>query len=183
MVGINTVASLDDPVRQDVISAEQTLDEVLRHIASETHFYNTYEKVTLTPDSNGFIYVSDDIYNVQLLTNPYDQVVIKGDRVYNLTEKTFVWSKPTEFEVVYYLEFSDLPEQTVRYVIASTARKLYFKLFGPSANLQVLAGEEKMYYDMWKRWEYDQGDYNLLNNSDVRRVWYNPRSTSRKSRR
>lgn len=183
LVGINTVADLSDPVRQDVIAAEQTMDEMLRHIAAQSNFYNTYEKVTLTPDSNGYIYAPTDVYNVQLVSHPYDQVLIKGDRVYNLTEKTFVFSGPTEFEVEYYLEFSDLPEQVVRYLIAATARKLYFKLFGPSANLQVLAADEKMAYDLWQRWEYDQGDYNMLAHPDTLRTWYTPRRAGRNSRR
>lgn len=182
-IGVNTVASLDDPVRQDVIATEQTLDEVLKHVATQSNFHNVYEEVTLTPDSEGFIYVSDDIYNVELVDDAATQVIIKGDRVYNITDKTFVFNSPTKFEVQYYLDFDDLPEVVKIYVVMSTARRVYLKLFGPSATLQTLAFEEKMAYDVWQRWEFDQGDYNVLSNYDTFKVWAAPRRAGRNSRR
>ena len=183
LIGVNTIASLDDPLRQDAISAEQTLDEVLKHIAVQECFHNIYEKVTLTPDSEGFIYVTEDIYNVELVDDPSTQVIIKGDRLYNLSDKTFVWNGAKEFEVQYYLEFTDLPEIIKRYAIMSGARRLYLKLFGPSQHLNALAFEERLAYDMWQRWEFDQGDYNVLRQYDTYRTWKSPRMGGRNSRR
>lgn len=183
LIGVNTVASLDDPVRQDAIAAEQTLDEVLKHIATQSYFHNIYEKVTLTPDTDGFIYISDDIYNVELVDDAITQVIIKGDRLYNLTDKTFEWSGPKKFEVQYYLEFTDLPEVIKRYAIMAGARRLYLKLFGPSQHLNALAFEERMAFDIWQRWEFDQGDYNVLTQYDTYRTWKSPRMGGRNSRR
>lgn len=183
LIGVNTIASLDDPLRQDVIAAEQTLDESLKMLAVQNSFYNTFEDVTLDTDVNGFIYISDDIYNVELKGDGVTKALIKGDRVYNHTDKTFVWDGPQEFEVQYYLDFADLPEVVMRYIIHAAARKLYLKLFGPSQHLQYLVGEEKMHYDIWQRWEADQADLNMLNTYDSFRVWGSPRRAGRNSRR
>ena len=179
LVGINTVASLDDPVRQDVIAAEETLNQTLKHIATQNNYYNRYEEVEYIPDSNGYIYVPNDVYDVELI-DITKQVVIKGDRIFNITDKTFVWTKKEKFEVTYYLDFTDLPEVVMRYVINAAARTLYLKLFGPSAHLQVLAAESKLAYDIWQRWEYDSMDANMLAGNDVIRTWASPRRTGRK---
>lgn len=179
LVGINTVASLDDPVRQDVIAAEETLNQTLKHIATQNNYYNRYEEVEYTPDVNGYIYVPNDVYDAELI-DPTRQAVIKGDRIFNITDKTFVWTKKEKFEVTYYLDFTDLPEVVMRYVIYASARTLYLKLFGPSAHLQVLAAESKLAYDVWQRWEYDSMDGNMLAGYDVIRTWASPRRSGRK---
>ena len=184
-VGINTVASLDDPQRQDVIAAEQTLDEVLKHIATQDNFFNRYGKVEFDPDTNGFLLLPEDVYDVEYTESQDIQVLIKYNPtandycVFNLTDKTFVWDDSVVLDVTYYLTFEDLPEVVKRYVIASTARKLYLKLFGPSTHLQILAADEKIAYDILQRWEFDSGDYNMLNSPDVSRIWNTPRRMGR----
>ena len=85
--------------------------------------------------------------------------------------------------VTYYLDFTDLPEQVMRYVIQTTARRLYLKLFGVTSQYQALAVEEKIAYDTWMRWEYDSMDANMLGHPDVLRVWDSPRRAGRNSRR
>ena len=104
LVGLNTVASLDDPVRQDVISAEETLDQALKQVATQNNYYNRYEEVEFTPDSDGFIWVPNDVYDIESITNPLVQVVIKGEKLWNLTDKTFVWDTGStyKFSVTYY---------------------------------------------------------------------------------
>ena len=185
LVGINEVASLEDPVRQDVIQAEETLDQVLKHIATLNSYYNRYAEVEFTPDSDGFIYVPDDVYDIEYIKSPRIQVVIKGNKLWNLTDKTFVWDigSTYKFSVTYYLEFSDLPEQVMRYVIMATARRLYLKLFGVTSQLQALTLEEKMAWDIWQKWEQDSMDANLLMHPDVFRIWDSPRRAGRNFRR
>ena len=185
LVGLNTVASLDDPVRQDVISAEETLDQLLKQVATHNSYYNRYAKVEFTADSEGYIYVPADVYDIESIEDPLVQVVIKGDKLWNLTDNTFVWTAGGKytFSVTYFLDFTDLPEQVMRYVITATARRLYLKLFGVTSQLQALAVEEKIAYDAWQRWEYDSMDANMLAHPDSQRVWLSPRRAGRNSRR
>ena len=183
LVGMSTVVSLDDPTRQDTIAAEQTLQEVLKHIGTQNSYYNTVVDVEFFTDSEGFIYVTDDVYDVEYL-NSTQQVVLKGDRIYNLTKKTFVWDAASvDFQVTYFLTFTDLPEVVKRYVISATASRLYLKLFGASTQLNYLIGEEKLTYDIMQRWEFDAMDANVLAHPEVVRIWGSPRRGGNRNRR
>ena len=178
MVGVATIADLSDPQRQDALQAQQTLDEVLHQVATTRNYYNRYEKVTLTPDASNEIIIADEVFDVELY-NDVRQVVVKDGKLYDLTNKTYEFTQSVEADITYYLEFEDLPEVIKRYIVQSTARKLYLKLFGPSTHLQVLASEEKMAYDTMQRWELESLDANMVYHSDRLRVWSSPRRTGR----
>jgi hypothetical protein len=170
LVGINTVADLTDPARQDVLQALQTFDEVLRQLATTRNYFNRYAKITLTPDINKEILITSDIYDVEL-SDSNIQVVIKNGKLYNLSDNTYLFDNSEEADVSYYLDIDSIPEVVKRYVLTTTARKLYFKLFGPSTHLQVLVEEEKMAYSTFQRWELESADLNMISHVDRRRIW------------
>ena len=178
MVGVAAVADLSDPQRQDALAAQQTLNEVLHQVATTRQYFNRYEKVTLTPDTSNEIIIADEVFDVELY-NDSRQVIIKNGKLYELTNKTYEFTSDVEADVTYYLEITDMPEVIKRYIIQATARKLYLKLFGPSAHLQILAAEEKMAYDTMQRWELESSDANMLNHADRLRVWAIPRRVGR----
>lgn len=170
LVGINTVADLTEPLRQDVLQALQTFDEVLRQLATTRNYFNRYEKITLTPDVNKEIIITSDIYDVELRDSNI-QAVIRDGKLYNLSDNTYTFESTVEADVSYYLDIDNIPEVVKRYVLSTAARKLYFKLFGPSAHLQVLAEEERMAYSTFQRWELESADLNMINHVDRKRIW------------
>ena len=179
MIGVAEVEDLVAVTRQDVLAASGTLDQTLHQIATTRNYYNRYEKVELTPNVSDEIDIADDVFDVELRDDDR-QVIIKNAKLYDLTNNTYTFTDETvEADITYYLALEDLPEVVKRYVVMATARKLYLKLFGPSAHLQVLAAEEKMAYDTMQRWEFESMDANMLNHYDRLRVWASPRRIGR----
>jgi hypothetical protein len=174
LVGLGQIADLTAPLRQDALQASSTLSEGLMEIATTRNYYNRYEDITLTRDTDDKIPIAANVYDVEL-RNSNKQVVIKNDLLYNLTDNTFVFPSNPKADITYYLQFVELPEVVKRYLTMKTARKLYLKLFGVSPHLQALAMEEKMAYDVWQRWEDESGDLNMFGHADVHNIWYGSR--------
>jgi hypothetical protein len=175
MCGLGQVANLDDPQRQDALQADTTLDEVLREVAADRRYYNFIEDVDLTPDVDGFITLGSDIYDVELRESE-DQVVIRDDKLFNLSENTDVFDAGTyACDITYYLSFTELPEAAKQYIIAKVARKLYTKLFGATPHLSLLVQEERVMLNELNRFEAEAEDHNLLNHRDAMSVWLRPR--------
>jgi|TARA_R100001530_G_scaffold64158_1_gene46122 hypothetical protein len=178
LVGIGEIADLTAPLRQDALQASATLSQGLMEIATTRNYYNRYEDITLTRDTDNKIPIAANVYDVEL-RNSNKQVVIKNNFLYNLTDNTFVFDSSLKADITYYLQFVELPEVVKRYLTMKTARKLYLKLFGVSPHLQALAMEEKMAYDVWQRYEDESGDLNILNHFDVHNIWYGARQGGR----
>lgn len=91
------------------------LDLCQRRILARGFWFNV-EKRTLTPDAYGIITVPNDLLE---LRNPKQAQVKyhrRGDKIYNHTSGTYVFSDSITVEVVYNMDFDELPVLAADYI-------------------------------------------------------------------
>ncbi len=132
VIGEAPVSSLDISGFSDVAIASQILHETSREIQSEQWECNTEYEYEFTPDNDGYIAVPSNLLRADLSTNnTYRNVepVIRGSRFYDKYNHTYIFSDSLDFDVVWFLPFTDLPETLRRYITVAAARKFQKRFY------------------------------------------------------
>jgi hypothetical protein len=114
------VESLDGaPV--DAELAEAAVNEQLRSVLGKGWHWNR-EKYTLSPDTDGFIYLPNNCARVAAIgdKSQYD-VIQRGQRLFDRIKMTYVFTKALDVEMYVFLEFEDLPHHPRDYIAARAA--------------------------------------------------------------
>ena len=116
----------------DAVMAKNYIDRARREIQTEKWWFNTEQNYTLTPDINGEIPLEKNIINIDSIgrfgeTNPY---IPRGQKLYDRLNHTYNINKPVTVNITYCLDFDDIPETAVQYIIAKAARKYQEELLG-----------------------------------------------------
>lgn len=106
------------------LKAKNTLSRVSREVQNMRLWYNT-SKVTLSPNSEGFIIVPQNITRVDPLDNN-STLVRRGRRLFDTSEQTYVFDSPVVCEIVQMLPINELPTSVATY-IQYYARHEYYK--------------------------------------------------------
>ncbi len=121
--------------------AETLLDKADRSLQSEGWYFNTEREVTLQIDaSSSEVPLSPNVISVDSLY-ACPQYIKRGARLYNIEKRTFAFtSSPTNLEVVYRLEWEEMPQEARAYLVAKVSRQLHAQLVGDretQASLQL----------------------------------------------
>lgn len=144
---------------------EATKDEIL----SEGWSFNTDTNWTMVPDTSGYIAVSPSVLRI----DPSDvtvKVVRKDGKLYDKENRTYVFSASVDCDIVWSLDFDDIPLAMQQYIVLRSARILYQRLVGDANMLEVLIRDEKDARLRVDTHEDEVNDYNIFDNSDVMRM-------------
>lgn len=113
------------------------LDLCQRRILSRGFWFNV-EKRTLTPDQYGYIKVPMDL--LELRNSKYAQVKYhrRGDKVYNHTEGTYIFTGDVTVEVVYNMDFDELPTLAADYIGAVAVQEFQTDYDGDETKMRRL---------------------------------------------
>lgn len=145
-VGQLAVSTLEaDDASADSEQAQAVLANVIRQVGSEGWHYNTELKYPLTPDEDGYLNLPANTLMVDTVYTDYGlDVVMRGSRLYDRTNHTFVFSDQTTYlvDLVVSLPFEDLTP-TTRWYIAVKATRMFAadKLMRPDATRYKLSDE------------------------------------------
>jgi len=132
VIGEAPVSSLDISGFSDVAIAKSILEECSREVQSQQWSCNTEDEYELIPDNSGYINVPLNVLKLDI--NPDQaykyQPVIRGNKLYDKKNKTFLFTEPLKFDLVWYLPFTDLPESLRRYITIAAARKFQKRFYG-----------------------------------------------------
>ena len=159
--------------RADALIAQNILDEVCREVQSYGWQFNTDEGVELVPDSNtGFIYVPDTVVRVDMDRNElaYD-IVIRGNRLYNRKNNSYVFSGSIKAVQVYLLDFDEMPEVAKRYVTIRAARIFQDRMVGSEKHHAFTLRDEVASLALMTEYENEVGDYTIFDSPDVMRTF------------
>lgn len=149
----NPVSSLEADGVSDTDVAVAILDETTIAVQSEGTFFNREYK-TLIPDASGMINLADNILDFLPDNEDYSRkVTIRAGKLYDLDNKTYVFSGPISGEATYFYEFEDLPTQIQLWIASSAAREYQARVIGDSgidANLAKYEMEDRI---RGKRWD------------------------------
>lgn len=142
--GENPVPALSTSTA-DTANAEAILDEVSREVQSLGWSFNTERKVLLAPTVAGLIELPPSVLHVDLdPDNPSDvEPVQRGSQLYDAKNHTNVFTRPILAEVIYFLEFEQLPEQARRYIAVRAARTFFDRFIGAESQRRFSREDEE----------------------------------------
>lgn len=170
VIGEAPVNSLEISGMIDVSTAKQVLHETSRKIQSQGWYCNTEKEYTLNKDENGYIYLPLNNLKIDLSEINYNtdiEPVVRGTKLYDKKNHTFIFTTNLKFDIVWFLPFTDLPEALRRYITVAAAR-LFQKRFYSSDQIDAFTKEDEMYAKIEaEHADGDVADYNMVNNSSV----------------
>lgn len=119
---IQSLATAD--TKQDAADAKFALDNASREIQLKGWEFNTeYDYVLSLEVGTGYAKVPNNTLSVRASRNyGTTKFTIRGNRLYNSTTHTYVWTEAPVVELVIALPYEDLPEAFKRYVIGKAAQ-------------------------------------------------------------
>lgn len=151
----------------DVTIANQVINEASREVQSMGWHFNTEYSVPLTPNISNEIPLPANIARID--SKDYD-IVIREGKLFNLLDRTYTFNSKILADIVYFQDFSVLPEIAKKYITARAARIYADRMINSSTiNQMTSRDEEKALMDL-KAYEGDTADYNMMDNYSVARV-------------
>ena len=163
-IGQAPVTTLDQ-TNPDVSIIQQTLSSVSREVQSEGWHFNKENNYELVPDTNKEILIPANYLQIDLnrQDNGSRDVVRRNGKLYDK------WKEPrseaTKFDekiradIVWYLEWTDLPAPIQDYIVARTATVSSTRLVGDSTQYQMLQQREQNSRANALEYDCNQGDY------------------------
>ena len=133
-IGESSTTTLSGTLPFEVAVAETTLDEVAKEMQMDSYVFNTEYGVVLLPVTNA----STGLTKIPVTTNylrientyDYEEYTIRQGFLYSMREKTDLISSQVTVDVIYALDFIDLPEAAKRYCNIRAARVYADRLVG-----------------------------------------------------
>lgn len=119
-IGERAVSSLDTTL-SDAYNAEIELDRTSESLQVDGYSFNTEYGVDLVKDINGNITAPTNSLAISN-NDRLNIITVRGQLVYSMTDKSFIFTKDLKCDVVSLLTFEDLPEYAKQYVAYMAAR-------------------------------------------------------------
>ena len=164
-IGESPISSLDAATGvADAVIARQVLSEVSIQVQETGWHFNTEINFELTPSADsGEIFVPSNCVEIDTTgTDKYLDVAIRGSRLYNRTEHTFIFSKSIKTEMVLLLEFNELPQSARHYITIRAARVFQQRVVGSDTLGTFTERDEARALTSFKRFEAKTADHNIL---------------------
>ena len=177
-IGEPPINSLTGQQNQDAAIARNILSEISREVQSQGWHFNTLYNISLSPDSNKHIILSNEVVRVDNDTSvPRDgsvstvnesrSVIQRGNKLFDKTNNTFEFSTSIRLTLVYLYPFEELPEPARRYVNIKAARVFQDRLVGSQKGNMFTMQDEMKALSILKEYEGDTADHSIFDNKDV----------------
>ena len=153
-----------------VVMAANVIDEVTNSLQSEGLTFNTETAYPFTPDTNRKINIPDNILQID---TPYPQdldVVIREGKLYNKRKHTYNFDEQISANVIWLVEYEDMPEAFKQYVAMRSANLYAGRAVGSAEAVKFGEREEAQARSSMIEYETQQGDYNYLGTRDNRNI-------------
>lgn len=160
------ISTLEDNVVIDAALAKNTLRATSVEVQTRGWNYNTEEGLQITPDQEGFIRLPLNTLKVDTVGESASiNAVQRGQRLYNKTDRTLVFTSPVSVDLVLGLDFGELPSTARMYITIRAARKYQDRYFGdPNTHSYTLQDELTAQAAMLDE-ELESRDPNMLDDS------------------
>ena len=160
----------------EVAVIHNLLREVNVDTQNEGWSYNMEKHIKVTPDSNNEL----TVVNIQTvvgatvlridfhdgLVDRNSDVVIRNGKLYDKVNHTYKFEGDKYVDVVFLVEFNDLPSVFQRYVTMRAAGRAATQLVANPQLVQLLGSQEALARAACIEFECDQGDHSFLNIPD-----------------
>lgn len=157
---------------EGIYEAEQAdllIETTKEEILSEGWSFNTDTNWELTPDTDGYIVINEDILRIDP-TATGTNAVRKDGKLYDKTNQTFVFNNTVNCDIIWNYDFDDLPFIAQQYITLKASRILYQRLIGDTTMLNVLIKDEQEALLRLRMHEDDVLDNNIFDDTSVSRI-------------
>lgn len=152
----------------DVKLALQFLRTATRSLLLHGWKFNTDEDLTLYRNPDDTISLPTNAarcVHAEADTDTEVDLVIRGQRLYNRANHSYVWDQDVRCDITYLLAFEELPEPVRNYLTEAVGRKFQARALG-SQTLDAFTQEDiAAARSILSDFELDSGRYNFLNDS------------------
>ena len=157
-----TKLEFDNP---EVSFVYQLLQECNTDVQAEGWVFNRESHYELIPDSNGYIQIPENVLSMDVSEGQiyrYTDVVKRNGRLYDKQNHTDVFTTPLELDIVWKLDFTDLPTVFKRYITYRACVRAATQLVGNKDLMQMLAMQEAFSRAACMEYECNQGDHTFF---------------------
>ena len=167
-IGEQPINSFSGNQTTDVTIARQVLNEVNREVQSQGWHFNTETEVSLVPDStNNHITVPVDVARID---SKYANVVIRSGKLFDVEERTFVFSANLKCDIIYFHDFLDLPHPAKKYITTRAARIFSDRSLNSESLHRMIREDERRALVNLKEYENDTASHSMFDSYTVARV-------------
>ena len=164
---VNTLEAGSGKPRQAVL-AERQLDNTSREIQTRGWHFNTEKKYDLVRDANDKITLASNVLKVDTEVNKYTDidVVQRGNTLYDKKNHTDTFTQDLEVEIVFYLEWTQLPEAFRNWIAIRAGRKMNARYLGDGEGEVFTLRDEMEAKRLAKAAEGKNSDRTIFDNVD-----------------
>ena len=118
----------------DVGMARDNLLSMSKSIQTTGYWFNKETNYPLMPNSSGYIAISDTILDI----GGNAELIVKDHKLYNTTDKSFVFTEPQEVTITFYLQFDDLHPTAADAIVREATREFYNDILGDTQEAAIL---------------------------------------------
>lgn len=171
-IGEIPVSSITSSTTNDVSIAIQIIDNVSREVQSRGWFFNTDINYSLTPNNSNEIPLPANTLRVELAEDSRVYNYVERNRkLYDRLNNTYTITKTVKVNIVFFLDFEELPEVARHYIMIRASRIFQDRMLVSAELHKFHEFDELQSYMNLKESEGDIGRHNILTgNYDVYRV-------------
>ena len=171
-----TTVDNDNPM---VVMASNTIDEVSNSVQAEGWTFNTERAYPFTPQTDGRISIPSNVLQIDSLYFSQLEIVQRNGYCYDKRGHTFKFEGKQTFDVIWLIEFDDMPDSFKNYITMRAANLFAGRSVGSTEAVKFGEREEAQARSAMMEYETSQGDYNMLGTSDNRNLpTYRPIDTT-----
>ena len=163
-IGEAPINSLVGTLPVDARIAQSTLSEVNKSVQSEGWSFNTETDVTFTRDSSNQINLPTDVLRVDanIHQHPTIDPIQRGLKLYDRQNNKFEFEEDLICTVVYFRDFSEIPEPARYYMNIKAARIFVDRLVGDQGLRTYTQEDEVRARSILMETDLANGDHNML---------------------
>tara|TARA_B100000614_G_scaffold110469_1_gene99080 strand:- start:15629 stop:16237 length:609 start_codon:yes stop_codon:yes gene_type:complete len=163
-VGESPVNNLTDTLPVDAQQALSILNEQSRMIQSEGWSFNTEIDVTLPRDNFKKVALGVDVLRVDpnIHHHPNIDAIQRGLKMYDRLNNTFEFNQDLICTIVYFRDFTEIPEPARNYITIKAARIFIDRLIGDNNLRAYNQQDEARARAVLLETDTENGDHNLL---------------------
>jgi len=159
------------PLGTDGETAKRIVEKTMVEVQTRGWYFNTDYDFKLFPDSNDFINMPPNTLRADFGNSSYKhQYTLKSEGVYDYLNKTYIIEQTLEADIVWLVDYSDLPPEAYEYITMRAARKFHQKVIGSAELDSFTVRDESDTLINLQRRQLQSQDYGIGNSRVSTRI-------------
>lgn len=152
------------PIGTDGETAKRLIRSTMIEVQSRGWYFNTDYDYVLTPDINGFITLPPNVLRTDFgNTSNANRFLTKNNGIYDVANQTFIIEGDIMCDIVWLVDYTNLPPEAYEYISLRSARKFQQKVIGALETDQFTMRDEQDALVNLQRRQLQTQDYNIQN--------------------